>query len=166
MKVHKNFLEEKDIEDIRAVFESDQFPWFYSHVVNKDDLNPKATQNFQFTHSFYGENRVRSNFFDLLTPIFLKINPLSLLRVKANLLPRTTRVIEHGMHTDIVHPNTKITTGIFYINTNNGYTKFKNGKKIQSVKNQYVEFDSLLNHTGTTCTDQDRRMVINLNYVK
>jgi hypothetical protein len=58
-------------------------------------------------------------------------------------------------------PEVKINTGILYINTNNGYTKFKNGKKIKSKKNQYVEFDSKLEHTGSTCTDEDRRIVIN-----
>ena len=83
-------------------------------------------------------------------------------QVKANLLTQTPKTIEHGMHAD----KPTGTTSIFYVNKCNGYTKFKNGKKIQSVKNQYVEFDSLLNHTGTTCTDQDRRMVINFNYVK
>ena len=55
-------------------------------------------------------------------------------------------------------------TGIFYINTCNGYTKFKNGEKIKSEKNKYVEFDSILEHTGSSCTDEKRRIVINFNY--
>ena len=38
------------------------------------------------------------------------------------------------------------------------------GKKIKSEENKYVEFDSSLKHTGTTCTDQKRRVVINFNY--
>ena len=65
------------------------------------------------------------------------------------------------MHIDQI----KGTTGILYINTCNGYTKFENGKKVKSVENTYVEFDSTLKHTGTTCTDTDRRLVLNINYI-
>ena len=166
MKVYKNFLEKKQIEDLKHVMmEAEQFPWFLSRVSNKEDLNPEATQNFQFTHSFYKSHRIQSNAFDLLTPIFLKIKPLSILRVKANLLTKTSKVVEHGMHVDY-KTKAKIITGIFYVNTNNGYTKFENGKKIKSVENQYIEFDSQIKHTGATCTDQDCRVVINFNYVK
>ena len=51
-----------------------------------------------------------------------------------------------------------------YLDNSNGYTKFKNGKKIKSEENKYVEFDSSLKHTGTSCTDKKRRVVINFNY--
>ena len=63
---------------------------------------------------------------DLLHPIVSRLKYKKLRIVKANLLLQTPTTIEHGMHTD--KENGK--TGIFYINTCNGYTKFKNGKKI------------------------------------
>ena len=31
--------------------------------------------------------------------------------------------------------------------------------------NKFVEFDSDLLHTGSTCTDEQRRVVLNLNYI-
>jgi len=166
MQIYKDFLKKEDFDDIIAFFKSNKIPWYFNHVVNKEDLNPKASQNFQFTHILYSDHNVRSDFFDLLTPIFLKINPLSIIRVKANLVPKTSKIVEHGMHVDFENPNIKITTGIFYLNTNNGYTKFEDGKKIKSTQNQFIEFDSTLKHTGTTCTDEERRMVINFNYIK
>jgi len=58
-----------------------------------------------------------------------------------------------------------VTTAIFYINTNNGWTNFKNGDKVESVENRLVIFDSNLEHEGVTCTDEIRRLVINFNYV-
>ena len=64
------------------------------------------------------------------------------------------------MHTD----QEKGTTGIFYVNTCNGYTRFKNNKIIKSKENTYIEFDSTLEHTGASCTDKKRRVVINFNY--
>lgn len=45
-----------------------------------------------------------------------------------------------------------------------GYTKFENKKIVKSEENKIVIFNSNLKHTGSTCTDQDIRMVININY--
>jgi hypothetical protein len=90
-----------------------------------------------------------------------KLSVKSLLRVKANLLHKTEKTIEHGFHRDFPYENN---TAIFYLNTNNGYTKFKNKKIIKSEKNKLVDFNSSLEHTGSTCTDEDYRIVINFNY--
>ena len=63
------------------------------------------------------------------------------------------------MHKDFVNEGTKIKTGIFYLNTNDGYTKFKDGTIIKSEQNKYIEFDSELEHTRSTCTDSRYRIV-------
>ena len=36
--------------------------------------------------------------------------------------------------------------------------------QIKSEENKYVEFDCNLKHTGSTSTDEKRRIVINFNY--
>ncbi len=164
MQVYKNFIDQVRFDDLVAIMSSPQFAWYYNPVLDKEDLDPNVKQNFQFTHTFFNFNRVQSEYFDLLTPIFIKIKPIALVRVKANLLLNTDKIVEHGMHVDFKNP--KVTTGIFYINTNNGYTKFEDGKKIKSIQNQYIEFDSQLKHTGTSCTDAEKRLVINFNYIK
>tara|TARA_R100001015_G_C4630878_1_gene192911 strand:+ start:2721 stop:3221 length:501 start_codon:yes stop_codon:yes gene_type:complete len=166
MKVYKNFIDRVRFDDLAAVISSQQFTWYYNYIVEKESLSSDMTsnQNFQFTHTFYNFQRIQSDYFDLLTPIFEKIKPLALLRIKANMITHTHKIFEHGMHVDFTDP--KVTTGIFYINTNNGYTKFENGKKIKSIENQFVEFDSQLKHTGTSCTDSAKRLVINFNYIK
>jgi hypothetical protein len=166
MQVYKNFIDQVRFDDLAAVISSQQFPWYYNYIVEKEDLNPKMSinQNFQFTHTFFNFHRIQSEYFDLLTPIFEKVKPFALLRVKANLVTNTNKIVEHGMHVDFT--NSKVTTGILYINTNDGYTKFENGKKIKSIRNQYVEFDSQIKHTGTSCTNAEKRLVINFNYIK
>ena len=58
------------------------------------------------------------------------------------------------------------TTSIFYVNTNNGYTEFEDGTKIESVANRMVTFPTNLKHRGTSCTDEKIRVVINFNYFK
>ena len=64
------------------------------------------------------------------------------------------------MHIDKLEGN----TSIFYINKCNGYTKFKNGKKFKSEENKLIEFNSKFEHTGSSCTDENRRIVLNINY--
>ena len=60
-----------------------------------------------------------------------------------------------------------MTTAIFYLNTCNGYTKFrKSGKKIKTVANRMVIFDSNLEHAAFSQTDEKVRVVINFNYEK
>ena len=55
-------------------------------------------------------------------------------------------------------------TSIFYVNTNNGYTLFEDGTKVESVANRMLTFPTNMKHTGTSCTDSQTRIVINFNY--
>jgi len=108
---------------------------------------------------------IQDEFVGVLEPMIHKMNehvPVKeLIRVKANLKPKTIEHEHGGFHVDYYD----VITGIFYINTNNGWTNFKNGAKVESVENRMVIFDSNLEHEGVTCTDEDRRVVINFNYV-
>lgn len=163
VKVFNNFINYRDFLNIKNTLLSDDFPWFLNDYVleNSDHEN---IDNFQFVHNFYMDDSVWSNFFNILSPIIKKIDPLTLLRVKANLLPRTEKNIEHGMHVDIL--DSKSTTAVFYINDNNGYTLFENGKKIYSKENTIAIFPSKTKHTGSSCTDKKSRIVINFNYIQ
>ena len=51
------------------------------------------------------------------------------------------------------------------MNTNNGYTEFENGVKIESVANRLITFPAGMKHRGTSCTDKKIRVVINFNYL-
>jgi len=115
---------------------------------------------YQFVHVFYTNYRPQTRFFEVLTPIIQKINPTSIVRIKANLLIRTPEIVQHPFHTDV----DDCVTAIYYVNSNNGKTIFKNGTEVESVENRLLVFDSNEMHTGTTCTDALRRSVINFNY--
>jgi len=75
--------------------------------------------------------------------------------------PRTSKIVEHSFHIDVPF---KCTTGILYLNSNDGYTSFEDGTKVESVENRFVTFDSGIKHSGTTCTNQKVRLVLNINY--
>ena len=76
-------------------------------------------------------------------------------RIKANLRSKTIFHRKSLYHTDgpELGPHK---TAILYMNTCNGYTKFKKGGKVKSVENRVVIFDSDLEHAGVTCTDEKR----------
>jgi hypothetical protein len=157
MNIYKNFLDTKIFTQIKEKIMSDQMPWYFNDGVNKI-----PDEDFQFTFVFLDENGINCSeeMMDIINPILKKIKYNKLRTVKANLLTRTKNIVEQGFHID----QPKGTTSILYINNCNGYTKFENGKKVVSEENKYVEFDSTLRHTGSTCTDKKRRIVINFNY--
>ena len=159
MNIYKNFLKKEDFKNLEEAIMGDQFPWFFnSNVV----VESKDKTDFQFTYAFLLNREINcsDNTMNLIQPIISKLTFKQINKIKANLLTKDTKIKEHGMHTD----QDSGTTGIFYVNTCNGYTKFENGKKIKSQQNTYVEFDSTLKHTGSSCTDKQRRVVINFNY--
>ena len=159
MNIYKNFLSKEDFKNIKSVIMGNYFPWYYSNgVIDEDD------QYDQFVYTFIKNKSIINcpqNMLDLITPLLSKIKHKKYLRVKANLLLKTSEIVEQGYHIDQLEGE----TCVFYLNTCNGYTKFKNGKKIKSEENKLVRFKSTLEHTGSSCTDKKRRVVINFNYV-
>jgi len=160
IQVYNNFLPKDVFLKLKNVMMSDAFPWYFNDCVN---YKKEKNDNFQFTFIFItkGLYECWGEWKDIMVPVIENIKHYKMNRVKANLLTRTSKIIEQGYHTDV---RKKATTGILYLNKCNGYTKFENGKKIKSEENKYVEFDSSLKHTGSTCTDQKRRVVVNFNY--
>ena len=159
MNIYNNFLEKEDFKNLEAALMSDFFPWYFNNGIK--NIGDKYFQ-FTFTFILNGKPWCNEDGLRILEPILKKLKYKKMNRVKANLTTRTPNIQEHGMHTDDVQANG--TTGIFYLNTCDGYTKFKNGANVKSEKNKYDEFDSNLKHDGTSCTNKKRKVVINFNY--
>ena len=134
------------------------FPWYYGDILEYP--SDKEKDMFHFYHCFYEENNP-SIFFDLVKPCIPLLGAHNLLRVKANLQTRTLFNKNGGYHVD---PWRDVTTAVYYVNTNNGWTHIKGHGKVKSVANRMVIFDSNLMHAGFTCTDEKRRVVVNFNY--
>jgi len=156
-KIKDNYLSLEEHIVLKTNIESDYFPWYY----NSYKINPnKKLFDYQFVHTFYNEDKVNSDFFHYLNPIIKKLEPKSLIRVKANLNPITNKIIEFDEHCD---QRFECKIAIYYLNDNNGYTMIGD-KKIESKANRIVLFDSNQKHYGTNSTDCNNRMVINFNY--
>lgn len=163
-KIYEDFLDKQDFLDIKNTFtkeDSTDIPWFSGVVTDDEHFIADPKYNLQLGHLFFSNYQVNSSFFYLIDPFIRRLNPKAILRIKANLVPAGEKIVEHAYHVDI--PD--VTTGVYYVNTNNGYTVFEDGDKVESVENRFVLFDSNQRHTGTNCTDQRARFVINFNFV-
>jgi len=126
------------------------------------DINETDLESFQFVHVFYNLSRVNSSEIKIVEPILTKLNYKALIRVKLNLNPYSQKLMVWPYHQDQAF---KAKAAIYYLNTNNGYTLFKKGKKkINSVKNRIVFFDADDYHLGTNSTNCKNRLVLNINY--
>ena len=160
-----NYLPEKDFFELFNSMKEFSFDWHLSNIVS-EDIAESEISNWQFCHVFlrmHEHNRT----FPLLIPTLRKINPVALIRIKANLSLSTKEVQKAGMHIDVEDKDTpdSVRTSILYMNTNDGYTLFEDGTKVESVMNRLVTFPHTTKHAGTTCTNAPFRMVINFNYI-
>lgn len=162
-KVIDNFLPEEEFKKIQEHMLSPWVEWAYnSFVAYPNSELSKDPYDFQFTHTFYYKGQPRSQWIETIDPLLQKLNPSAIVRIKANLQPRAEKIVTHQYHLD--HDNFDGKIAIFYINTNDGYTIFKDGTKIDSVANRLLIFDGDILHTGTTCTDQKVRCIINFMF--
>ena len=156
VEVIDNFLSPFYFNTLQSEVMGENFTWFY----NSYTTDPGDGNN-QFTSAFY-MNELPYKHFPLIEPCLVKLNIVSqqLARIKANMKMQTVFHRGCGYHSDYPDMN----TAIFYINTNNGYTKFKKGGKVKCIANRMVIFDSNLEHQGFTCTNEKRRIVLNFNW--
>ena len=166
MQVIDNFLPEYHFRQISNVILGVEFPWYFndSSVKRGDD------SVYQFVHTLYNIDRggIDSQSYSLFDIVQQKLGVKRLDRIKLNLNPKTFFHRKGGYHTDQRHPREGYPlhqkTAVLYLNTNNGWTEFKKGGKVKSVANRIVIFDSNLEHTGVTCTNEKRRVIVNFNY--
>ena len=164
MKFVDNLLDQNVFDELQKFLLGSDFDWRYNSIID----SPEDEGKFQFVHTFYKGNISYSPFIERINPILKILNPISLIRIKANLITKTPNCVVNKFHSDIDRIDSDkiklLTTSIFYLNTNNGYTEFQDGTKVESVANRILTFPANLKHRGTSCTDSNIRVVINFNY--
>ena len=179
IKVTDNFLPDKHFSSLQNLLLSPRFPWSYSCSKVQTEIDDLA--NYQMVHVFkdasYDDNA--SPYADQLNIFLRQLNMQALFRIKANLEGyRTSEPYYSNFHVDCSdeqlyvptidghkHKEVKdMTTGIYYVNTCNGYTEFEDGTIVNSVGNRFVSFPASTKHRGVSQTDTKARVVINFNY--
>lgn len=161
MRIIDNFLPPDEFEAISALMLGNDFPWFMSKT-KVGSHNPDNVFNSQFTHNIYDNYVPRSELWQTLDPIIHRLNAIAWVRIKANATTATETPYLYGMHVDI--DDFTGTTGVFYLNSNNGDTVFADGTRVSAVANRMVLFDAQTPHSGESCTDAKFRGVINFNF--
>lgn len=160
MHIINNFLDEQTNKVLFDIISSNQFAWYKGEIIHPSIFTGDKNY-YHLSHTAFLDNKVDSKHFSMLEAFFFKkLNIKALIRVKVNCVWRTDKIIEHGWHTDYNYGK----TAVYYVNTTDGYTAFKEGKNVEGVGNRIVIFDSTRQHSGTSCTDKDFRYVINFNY--
>ena len=162
MKVIDNFLNDDEFNIIQQYFINDSFTW---HLNDSIANKRQGIDQYQFTHTFFDISKPSlQNYSSFLQPLLLKLKPQYIFRIKANLRPRTTQGVLSDYHVDM---SLNQQTAIYYLNTNNGYTKFQENDydDVPSVANRLLTFSGQLKHCGCSATDSNYRIVLNINYI-
>ena len=163
-----NFIDDHSLENIKSTL---RFPGFWSYCPNKVIKGNEDFRDLQFNHEYYRLGQKQSEHFDLVTPIFKKLLPIGIYRVKANLEPfGGEKPFKSEFHWDFVdakekNPAKNLECAIFYVNSCNGYTEFEDGTIVESVENRIVRFPGDMKHRGVAQTDSRVRHVINFGYI-
>ena len=160
VRVIDKFLNPYQFKQLQSILMADDFPWFF----NGEGLSRTGDGRYQFIHGFHMYGRVHSEYYSMWEHTLKKLGVNRVRRIKANLNHRTVFHRNGGWHYDLEDEPLVAKTSILYINTNNGYTRFKKGGKIKCVENRMVIFPSDLEHSGFSCTDEQRKVVVNFNY--
>ena len=180
IKVIDNFLDKAIFNEMQEIIMGKSFPWYhYDQPVDNYfqwdfDKTPqevraemKRVEGYWFmVNSLYDKQRVISGkneaSVSVLKPITSLLTVKELIRAKFNFYPYHNKLIEHTWHrdTDYTHKGC-----LLAFNTCNGYTKFKDGTKVESVENRALFFDPSIEHTSTNTTNAPRRVNLNINYL-
>ena len=135
--------------------------WIYNTGITYENEVPNW-KYFYMTHMVCHESVIRSPLIcKLILPVLNKLDVKALIRIKVNLFPNSEKIHENEMHTDMSFSHRG---ALFSINTCDGYTKLKDGTKIDSVANRILLFDSGMPHCSTNTSDTKARFNINFNY--
>jgi hypothetical protein len=159
-QVKDNFLDKESFYLIKNTLELENFNWFY-----RENMSKKNNDMCYFTHSFYNDNNIQSNFYDVLKPLLHKLKAISLIAIRANMTINKENSYESPWHVDYPYKNSK--TAILYLTTCNAKTIIDIEKKkieINSVENRVLIFDTNILHKFVSATNTKKRIVINLNY--
>ena len=166
-EVIDNFLDEEYFDSLVTLFIDKEklgklknMPWYLAQGVAYNDV--VENNLFYMTHTLYQDNIPMSSHFNNLLPLLEKLKAVCLIRAKANLFPNTEKLHEYPMHIDYKFSHSG---AILSLNTCDGYTKLKDGTKIDSIANRILLLDSSVEHCSTTTTNVSARINININYI-
>ena len=172
LKVIDNFLSENDFQMLvnNTINRNDGGQIPLRVVSNVENWKKEETEDYwswYMINMVYikdsPQNEICGKIYEMFVPKFKELaNFKTMIRIKINAYPYTNVVKEHKEHIDAEFSHT---AALFSLNTCNGYTKFSDGTKVESVANRIVFFDASKYHQSTTTSNAKLRYNINFNFL-
>ena len=167
VEIIDNFLSPLNFDNLKRDVFSSNFPWFF---VEETVIGGGGTS--QLSHVLYGDNQPQTPSIEFFNSFLDKLWSVSLIRLKINMtLPHSTAEIPYCFHHDLgfegdpkMERTKHVRTGIYYLNSTDGPT-FVGKEKIECVENRFISFPHNIKHTGSSFTNDKRRVVLNVNYL-
>jgi hypothetical protein len=162
-----NYLKKEDFIKIQKWVLHRNFLW---HFVDKPNETSTNEKQFQFGRVFVEYDGVIVD--DAVEYLKIILEPycknknikVGINRAKINMYINVDNISRGlGIHQDIADEK-NYKTLLFYLDTNNGCTKFESGETIETVENRALIFDAHLYHQTVTQTDSLFRRNININF--
>ena len=168
-KLIDNFLPKEEFKILQEAVVFNPFFEMYLHneVARPTENEVTNPENWYATHLFYIDDVPTTRYWDFFRENFLTklkqvLNTKSLIRGKVNFYPYTRTLVEHPLHSDCSYSNTAV---LFCLNTCDGYTKFFDGDKVESIENRLYFFDGSLKHCSTTTSNTSGRYNLSFNFL-
>ena len=172
IEIIDNFMPIEEFNTLVERVSSPAFPWFRGKTVPSTHRSCDPIYDQVMLHVFYDSSlpfTPSQPYVNIMNDLLSKLNIEVLLRVQANFNPATHEHVVHGFHCDNEHlpagVREHIKTAILYLNTNNGFTYFKDNDKVENVANRLVRFPVDTMHASSTCSDTEGRLLINVCYI-
>ena len=163
MRVIDNFLQQEYYEHLYDLISSTEFKWIYQNQVASTNEDPRANlDHYYFVHSLFYEYKIESPLYDNFIHLFKMLNVQFLFRARVLLYVNQGKQIIHDRHTD---HGESCNTALIYMNSNDGFTEFEDGERVDSVKNRLLVFDGSVLHSSSTPTNTKDRMLLSVTYV-
>jgi hypothetical protein len=167
----KNLLPIDYSNQISNMIDSLYFPWYYQEFQVKTNNDPN--QSFGFTHIFFKDEQITSNFFNELLPLIntfvekLNIKVKNIYRLQANLLCNQNEnedILKNNIHYDIDDKN--FISFVYYVIDSDGDTIIYNNdmtikETANPIMNNCIYFYSNNLHQANPPKNHKKRIVIN-----
>tara|TARA_B100001175_G_scaffold76645_1_gene64031 strand:- start:684 stop:1175 length:492 start_codon:yes stop_codon:yes gene_type:complete len=163
MQVIDNFLPDDYYEHLYNLITDTKFSWMYQNQVASTGEDPRANlDHYYFVHSLFYEYQIESPLYDNFVHLFKLLNVQFLFRARVLLYVNQGKQIIHDRHVD---HGESCKTALVYMNSNDGFTEFETGERVDSIKNRLLLFDGSVSHSSSTPTDTKDRMLLSVTYL-
>lgn len=170
VEVSDNFLSLVDFEVLKKRLE-DSSTWGYlpDTAGVYDQTTEDHVNNCQMTTVIYSFSRPQNALFDFIEPVLTKAEAFLLIKAKANITFASPDNRVFGWHKDFHTAPRDTRTAVLFFDDTDGATLVETPEGVIEVEckaNRFVSFPVNYSHTGVTHTNNKRRMLLNLNYVR